>query len=243
MKHTLAIIAVSAALISCAAERLRDHDLLALLSETKLTGTGQPAAVRAEYLCGAALGYYALGMTNDAVACRRELAALTNAPVHLAKVFARTELLGDCPACKGKGYHSRTCYRCEGKGKAEVMKGSVTKCIVCNGYGRLGDRCATCRQTGRYGWDADTCARLCLALFEGVSENRRAHAASLDIMVLRAKEGAATAEAERAVVDGVPASVYAQIRAAAVRDWPSDYVMQKFVIEQQVKAYKDLHAP
>lgn len=42
-------------------------------------------------------------------------------------------------------------------------------------------------------------------------------------------------------VSGVPADVYAGIRAAAVRKWEGKYDMQVYEIELQVEAYRKLH--
>jgi hypothetical protein len=40
---------------------------------------------------------------------------------------------------------------------------------------------------------------------------------------------------------GVPTSVYESIAAQAAKDWPNDYQMQEFTINQQIEAYKKLH--
>ena len=40
---------------------------------------------------------------------------------------------------------------------------------------------------------------------------------------------------------GVPASISADIRAKAEERWPGDYHMQKYEIDKQEKAYRELH--
>ena len=39
----------------------------------------------------------------------------------------------------------------------------------------------------------------------------------------------------------MPANVLAGIKAEAEKDYPNDYRMQKFIIDQQIKGYEDTH--
>jgi hypothetical protein len=44
-----------------------------------------------------------------------------------------------------------------------------------------------------------------------------------------------------ASVRGVPADVYQVIKAKAEREWPNDFEMQKYIIDKQMEAYRQLH--
>jgi hypothetical protein len=49
------------------------------------------------------------------------------------------------------------------------------------------------------------------------------------------------AQPDQSTQNGVPASVYKQIYDDAVADWPSNYEMQQFRIDEQIAAYRKLH--
>ncbi|HZM03988.1 MAG TPA: hypothetical protein VFC44_13335 [Candidatus Saccharimonadales bacterium] len=51
----------------------------------------------------------------------------------------------------------------------------------------------------------------------------------------------ASARTEVPTRQGVPVEVYSGIAAMAEKEWPTDYHMQSFVINQQIEAWKKLH--